>query len=83
MKNFVLVLTMFLTFGAGRAFAQVHDWHDLHKVKEHVNQAIHELENARHANHYDMDGHGQKAENLLHRAQEELRLAIEAMKNGR
>ena len=52
--------------------------HDLDAVHNHVNQAIHEMEHARAANHYDMDGHGVKAEEHLRAAERELQLAIDS-----
>jgi len=58
----------------------VHDWHDLDKVHNHVVEAIHEMERARAANHYDMAGHGAKAEDLLRQAEHELHEAVEAAK---
>jgi len=48
------------------------------KVHEHVMESIHELERARASNHYDMAGHGAKAEELLRHAERELHEAIEA-----
>jgi hypothetical protein len=57
---------------------RVHDWHDLDAVHHHVIEAIHEMDRARAANHYDMAGHGAKAEELLHGAEHELGLAVEA-----
>jgi len=52
-------------------------------VHGHVVEAIHEMERARAANHYDMAGHGVKAEELLHGAERELHEAIEASKASR
>lgn len=70
-----------LAFVSGVAVAaQVRDWHDLDKTHDHVVEAIHEMERARAANHYDMDGHGEKAERALHEAEHELNLAIESAK---
>jgi hypothetical protein len=82
MKNTLLVALAGLSLGAGAvALAdKVHDWHDLDKVHEHVKEAIHEMERARAANHYDMAGHGAKAEELLHQAEHELHEAVEAAK---
>jgi hypothetical protein len=81
MKKAVLVLATGLSLAAGVAMADpVHDWHDLDKVHQHVVEAIHEMEHARAANHYDMAGHGAKAEDLLHQAEKELHEAIEAAK---
>ena len=78
------VLSACLSFAAGIAVAdRVHDWHDLEDVHNHVLEAIHEMENARAANHYDMAGHGAKAEEDLRRAEHELHDAIDAAKMAR
>ncbi len=86
-KNIAIValcLSLVLTFFVGVAVAdRVRDWHDLEDVHEHVNQAIHEMERARAANHYDMAGHGIKAEEHLRAAERELHEAIEAAKAAR
>ncbi len=75
----VAVLCVCLSFTAGIAVAQkVHDWKDLEEVHGHVQEAIHEMERARAANHYDMAGHGAKAEEHLRAAEHELHDAIEA-----
>jgi len=75
------VLCVCLSFAAGIAVAdKVHDWHDLEAVHNHVKEAIHEMEVARAANHYDMAGHGAKAEEHLRAAEHELSEAIEASK---
>jgi hypothetical protein len=69
---------------AGVAFAApVHDWHDLDGVHKHVEESIHEMERARSANHYDMAGHGAKAEDLLRQAEKELHEAVEASKSAK
>jgi hypothetical protein len=79
MRKVLAVLTLALAFVAGAALSgQVRDWHDLDAVHKHVVEAIHEMERARAANHYDMDGHGAKAEEHLRAAERELGLAIEA-----
>ena len=76
-----LVFASAIALAAGVAFAaQVHDWHDLDSVHKHVEESIHEMERARAANHYDMAGHGAKAEQLLHDAEHELHEAVEASK---
>ncbi|MBV8063068.1 MAG: hypothetical protein JOY51_05700 [Nevskia sp.] len=70
-----------LSFLAGAALADpVRDWRDLDKVHKHVQESIHEMERARAANHYDMAGHGAKAEQLLRDAERELHEAVEAAK---
>lgn len=77
----ISVLCVCLSFVAGVAVAdKVHDWHDLDAVHHHVEEAIRELDNARAANHYDMQGHGAKAEEHLHAAEHELRAAIDTIK---
>lgn len=83
MKKLLLSLTAAMLLVTGYAVAdKVHDWHDLDAVHNHVQAAIHEMEHARAANHYDMDGHGAKAEALLHDADRELQLAVEAAKRA-
>jgi uncharacterized protein involved in response to NO len=78
------VLAVCLSFAAGVAVAdKVHDWHDLDAVHNHVVEAIHEMDRARAANHYDMKGHGAKAEEHLHAAEHELNDAIATMKAER
>jgi len=82
-KRFALaVVSVCLSFAAGIAFAQ-RDWHDLEAVHHHVEEAIHEMETARAANHYDMAGHGAKAEEHLRAAEHELNEAIEAARGRR
>lgn len=72
------VVSTCLSFAAGIAVAQrVHDWRDIEAVHNHVQEAIHEMEVARAANHYDMDGHGARAEDHLRAAERELHESIE------
>jgi hypothetical protein len=79
MKKALAVSALALSFVAGVAVsAQVHDWHDLDKVHKHVREAIGEMERARAANGYDMQGHGIKAEEHLRAAERELDLAVQA-----
>ena len=82
MKKMLLVAAASLSFAAGviAVADPVHDWHDLERVHNQVMESIHELDRARAANHYDMAGHGAKAEELLHQAERELHEAIEAAK---
>jgi hypothetical protein len=80
----VSVISACLSFAAGIAVAErVHDWHDLDAVHAHVMEAIGELDRARAANHYDMKGHGAKAEEHLHAAERELHEAVETMRAER
>ena len=81
MRKVLAVSALALSFVAGAALsAQVRDWHDLDAVHKHVTEAIHEMEHARAANHYDMEGHGARAEEHLRAAERELGLAIDASK---
>lgn len=81
MKRILAVSALALSFVAGMTVsAQVRDWHDLGEVHKHVIESIHELERARAANHYDMEGHGIKAEEHLRAAERELGLAVDAAK---
>jgi hypothetical protein len=80
----------FLTFVCGvllvvsGAYAQkVRDWRDLDAVHNQVLDAIRGMERARAANHYDMDGHGAKAEDLLRQAERELHAAIDSARAAR
>lgn len=80
----VTALSVCLSFAGGIAVAEkIHDWRDLDAVHAHVQEAIHELDRARGANHYDMQGHGAKAEEHLHAAERELHDAIETMRAER
>jgi hypothetical protein len=75
----VAVLAVCLSFVAGIAVAdRVRDWHDLEAAHNHVLEAIKEMDHARAANHYDMAGHGAKAEEMLHGAEHEIHESIEA-----
>ena len=79
MKKLLAVFALVLSFAAGAALsAQVRDWHDLEKVHNHVREAIGEMEHARAANNYDMQGHGAKAEEHLRAAERELDMAVNA-----
>ena len=79
MKKIVSAIALASAFAAGAVLsAQVHDWHDLDAVHKHVIESINEMEHARAANHYDMMGHGAKAEEHLRAAEHELGLAVDA-----
>ena len=62
--------------------APVHDWKDLEAVHAHVKEAINELARAAKANHYDMEGHAGKAEQLLKDVEKELHAAVESAKKA-
>lgn len=75
----VTILAACLSFVAGIALAEkVHDWADLERAHNHVQEAMKEMDHARAANHYDMAGHGAKAEEHLRAAERELHDSIEA-----
>ena len=84
MKRAMFLVATVASLAGGIALAeQVKDWHDLDKVHNHVQESIHEMERARAANHYDMAGHGAKAEELLRQAERELHEAINAAREAR
>lgn len=79
MKRIVSAVALASAFATGAILsAQVRDWHDLDNVHKHVLESINEMDRAREANHFDMMGHGAKAEEHLHAAERELSLAIDA-----
>lgn len=81
MKKILLVIVSASLFALGAAYAkEVRDWKDLEEVHKHVNEALHEMERAQKANHYDMGGHATKAEEALRQAERELHEAIESAK---
>jgi hypothetical protein len=80
-KKIVSAIALASAFATGAVLsAQVHDWHDLDDVHKHVIESINEMQRARASNHYDMMGHGAKAEDHLRAAELELGLAIDASK---
>ena len=75
----VAVLSSCLSFVGGIAVAQrVHDWRDIEEVRQHVHEAIHEIEVVQAANHFQMGGHAEAAKGHLRAAEGELHEAIEA-----
>jgi hypothetical protein len=80
MKKALLAAAALVAFSGAALADPVRDWRDLEATHNHVIQAIREMEAARAANHYDMAGHGIKAEDLLRQAEHELSLAIQAAK---
>jgi hypothetical protein len=84
MKTLLLLPLLALSLAPRAALAEpVRDWRDLEKIHKHVQESIHEMERARAANHYDMDGHGAKAEALLHDVERELHEAIDSARRAR
>ena len=75
MKKLVLAAAAALCFAGGIAVAEVHDWPDLASAHHDVKAAIADMARARAANHYDMEGHGAKAEQLLRDAEREIAIA--------
>jgi len=81
MRKVISVFALVLAFIAWHgALGSVRDWRDPDEVHSRVVQSIHNMERAHAANHYDMLGHGIKAENHLRAAERELGLAIDAAK---
>jgi hypothetical protein len=81
MKRIALAAAFILTIAAGAVVsAEEHDWQDLDNVHKHVVESLNEMERARAANHYDMMGHGAKAEEDLRAAERELGLAVDVSK---
>lgn len=81
MKKLLLAFVFVLSLAPGLSCADpVHDWHDLAAVHAKVQRAVEDMARARAANHYDMDGHGAKAEDLLKQAEVELREAVKSAK---
>ena len=79
MKKLLFVICGVSMLAFSSAYAEkVQDWKDLEKVHEHVKEAIHEIERAQKANHYDMGGHAAKAEEELRHVEHELHEAIES-----
>ena len=79
MKKILSAVALASAFATGAILSeQVRDWHDLDNVHKHVLESISEMDRAREANHFDMMGHGAKAEEHLHAAERELGLAIDA-----
>jgi hypothetical protein len=75
----VSVVSAFLSFVGGIAVAQrVHDWHDIEKVRQHIGESIHEIEEVQAANHYQMGGHAEAAKTHLRAADAELHQAIDS-----
>lgn len=74
----IAVISSCLSFAGGIAIAQrVHDWHDIERVRDHVHEAIHEIENIQAANNYQMGGHAEGAKTHLKQAESELNAAIQ------
>jgi NAD-dependent DNA ligase len=83
MKKILLALAVSAPLLGGSVHADpVRDWHDLDAVHKKVVESIHDMERARRANHYDMDGHGIKAEDLLRQAERELHAAVESARKS-
>ena len=79
MKKNLSTFILALSLVASSAYAEkIEDKHDLREAHKHLREVIHELERARAANHYDMAGHGAKAEELAKQAEHELHEAVEA-----
>jgi hypothetical protein len=84
MQRALLAVAAAMLLATGISAADpVRDWHDLDKVHNKIVSAIRDMAEARAANHYDMAGHGAKAEELLRQADRELQLAVDAARASR
>jgi len=85
MKKIFLVALGSLSLGAAVTTWSdpLRDWRDLENVHSHIVQAIKDLESASAANHYDMEGHAKKAEQLLRDAEKELKYAEDSAKRAK
>lgn len=84
MKKILFVILGVSALSFSSAYAdKVRDWKDLEEVHKHVNEALHEMERAQKANHYDMGGHAAKAEEELRQVERELHEAIESVKKDK
>ncbi len=84
MKRAMAIAALCITMVVGGALAQkVKDTRDLEQIQQQIHQAVQEMERARAANHYDMKGHGVKAEEHLRQAESEVSLAIQAAKSAK
>ena len=84
-KNLLMLLMGAVLLSAGIALAQkpVQDINPQHHpnlaaAQHHAEQAYHKIVEAQEANEWDMQGHAQKAKNLLDQANQELKLAAQA-----
>lgn len=78
MKKIRLIIALLVAFAAGTFIsAQVRDYRDLNNAHQQVVEVIHMMERARAANHYDMRGHAEKAEQFLRDAEHEISLAVQ------
>ena len=76
-----ILVGMMVSFVSGAALgAHVHDWKDLDRIHKHLQETLREMEKARKANHYDMDGHGAKCEELVKQAEQEEAQAVASAK---
>ena len=74
---------LFIGLTAASYADPVKDVRALEEAHHHLQDSIRELNAARSANHYDMAGHGEKAEKLMHEAEKELREGIEAARKAK
>ena len=79
---FAALLCISLPIGAIKA-EPIRDVRDLELVRDHVREAIHEMEEAQARNHYDMGGHADRVIQQLRDAEHELREGIEYARRHR
>lgn len=85
MKKLVAVVVLGAGLVAGVAFAKdparnvsAVKHPNIAAAQKHIDAAFEKLEAAQKANEYDMEGHAQKAKDLLKQASDECKLAAEA-----
>jgi F0F1-type ATP synthase membrane subunit b/b' len=83
MKTLILAAGLFAGLTAASFAEPVRDMRALEEAHHHLQETIREINQARSANHYDMKGHGEKAEKLLHEAERELHEGIEAARHAK
>ncbi len=81
MKKKAILVTVLVLVSSPLLAKKVHDWHGLENAHQHIKEAMNEMNKARTANNYDMEGHGEKAEQALHEAEREIAMAIETIKS--
>ena len=71
-------VAMAIAFAGGAAtMAQVHDWHKVELIHQHVQSAIEDLTEVQQANGFHMGGHAEKAKEHLVIAERELHAAVD------
>jgi septation ring formation regulator EzrA len=83
MKTLILAAALFAGLTAASVAEPVRDIRALEAAHHHLQEAMNEFNRVRSANHYDMAGHGEKAEKLMHEAEHEMHEGIEAARRAK